>query len=181
MKRISGLFRRTIDLMLLVVKGGVGYARYKGVTIGKNCRVFTTRFGTEPFLVSLGDNVTVTQGVTFLTHDGSTCLFRDGSGRRYFYSPIKVGSNVFIGVNTIIMPGVVIEDNVIVGAGAVVTRSVPQGKIVAGNPARIIGDFATYKSKALNEYFSDRSLDLELPYKERVLTVFSDRTKEYLK
>lgn len=117
-------------------------ARKTGVNIGKNCRIYTSYFGSEPFLISIGDNVTVTSDVKFITHDGSGWLMKDKKGRRYYYHGISVGNNVFIGVNSIIMPGVKIEDNVVVGAGSVVTKSVPEGCVlVAGVPARIIGRY----------------------------------------
>jgi maltose O-acetyltransferase len=52
--------------------------------------------------------------------------------------PVTIGSNVWIGGGAIILPGVVIGDDAIVGAGSVVTRDVPAGATVAGNPARIV-------------------------------------------
>jgi acetyltransferase-like isoleucine patch superfamily enzyme len=168
MKKLRSVFLRLFDVIILVWKGGVYYARYKGVRVGEGCRVYTTKFGTEPFLISIGNNVTITQGVVFLTHDGSTWLFRDEKGRRFLYNSIEIGSNVFIGVNSIVMPGVIIGDNVIVGAGSVITKSIPSDKIVAGNPARIIGEFNLYKSKALTEYFSERDVDKLVPYESRI-------------
>jgi maltose O-acetyltransferase len=55
--------------------------------------------------------------------------------------PIKIGRNVWIGGGAIILPGITIEDNVVIGAGSVVTRNVAAGAIVRGNPARVASDF----------------------------------------
>ena len=136
MKLIKRLYRKLRSEFIWKIKGGAAYARSIGVTVGSNCRIFTRRFGTEPFLIEIGNNVTITKDVIILTHDGSTGLFNDSLGRRYVYKKVKIGSNVFVGVNAIIMPGILIEDNVIVGAGSVVTKSVPAGSVVVGNPCK---------------------------------------------
>lgn len=165
---------------ILYTRGGVAYARKLGVKVGSNSRIYTTNFGSEPFLINLGDNVVVTSGVKFLTHDGSACLVRNNKGRRYLYAPIEIGNNVFIGVNSIIMPGVKIEDNVIVAAGSVVTKSIRAEQVVGGVPAKILGNFVDFKQKVLNSYISDADLNLTLPYKERVLSVVTRDHKPFL-
>lgn len=161
-------------------QGGVAYARKIGVNIGENCRIYTKNFGSEPFLITIGNHVTVTRGVEFITHDGSAWLMRDQKGRRYVYKRIEIKDNVFIGVNSIIMPGVIIENNVIVAAGSVLTKSVPEGVIVAGVPARIIGKFESIKTRMLNSYISDEQLVQTLNYKSRVLMVVDNEFKPFL-
>ena len=71
------------------------------------------------------------------------------AGDRYRYSdegvqtaPVHIGNNVFIGARSIILKGTRIDDNAVVGAGAVVSGHVPEGAIVAGNPARSMGNIA---------------------------------------
>lgn len=130
--------------------GGVRVTRWMGVSVGSGCRIYTGNFGSEPWLIEIGDRVTVTGGVSFITHDGATWLARDERGRRYHYARIRVGSDVFIGLNAIIMPGVDIGDRVIVGAGSVVTRSVPPGVVIGGNPARILGTYKDFIQRALS-------------------------------
>ncbi|WP_420096242.1 acyltransferase [Brevibacterium sediminis] len=93
---------------------------------------------TEPWLVTIGDRVTISSKVTIVTHDGTGWLYSDEKGRRYRYARVTIGSDVFVGTGAIIMPGVRIGDRCVVGAGSVVTSSVPDGTVVAGNPARII-------------------------------------------
>jgi len=60
---------------------------------------------------------------------------------------VKIGDNVFIGANSIILPDVQIGSNVIVGAGSVVTNDIPDGCLVVGNPARIVGTTGEYLSE----------------------------------
>ena len=160
---------------------GTNYARYIGVKVGSDCRIYTHLFGSEPWMVSIGNKVTITAGVHFITHDGSTWLFSDEKGRRYKFSPIEIGNNVFIGVNSIILPGVKIDNNVVIAAGSVVTKSVPSGVVIGGNPAKIIGDYDSYKNKVLENYVSDQDMDFTKPYKERIDKVIDHTFKAYLK
>lgn len=145
---MARIFLKLVGVLIFHLRGGVACARWKGVKVGEGCRIYVRDFGTEPFLISLGDRVTVAQGCVFLTHDGSTWLVRDTDGERYFrFLPISVGSDVFIGANSLIMPGVRIGSRVVIGAGSVITRDVPDGVITAGNPAREIGLFSDYENK----------------------------------
>jgi len=137
-----------VFLAIRVLRGGEAAARFLGVTVGKDCRIYTRGFGSEPWLVTIGDRVTATSGVQFITHDGSLWLLEDEQGRRYRYAPITIGNDVFIGVNTIILPGVSIGDRVVIGAGSVVTRSIPSGSVVAGNPARFVKSYDDFAHAA---------------------------------
>ena len=92
-------------------------------------------------LISIGDATTISMDVMFLTHDysiskGLKMLNPALNGR--FLKPISVGSNCFIGMRTILMPGTVLGDNVIVGAGSIVKGKFPDNVVIAGNPAKII-------------------------------------------
>jgi acetyltransferase-like isoleucine patch superfamily enzyme len=145
----------------------IAYLRYLGVRIGKGCSISTSvkNFGTEPWLIEIGDHVTVTDGVVFLTHDGASRLFRQTDpgmnplfGNRF--GVIRIRSNCFIGINAIILPGISIGPNAIVGAGSVVTKDVARGTVVAGNPAREIstleGYIEQYKRNMIPIYSEDR-------------------------
>ncbi len=166
---LVSVFRQLFDLTYFMAKGSVAYARKKGVKVGENCRIYIKNWGSEPFLVSMGDYVTVTSGVKFITHDGSTCLVKDAQAKRYQrFAPIQVGSHVFIGVNSIIMPGVTIGSNVVIGAGSVVTKDIPDNSVAIGVPAKVVSNFAEYQAKIQTTCASDSDLVGITDYRERV-------------
>jgi len=139
--------RKVLDTLQRHRLGNERWARSKGVTIGAQCRIVSDIVTSEPWLVTLGDRVTISSNVELITHDGSGSLVRDERGRRYRYAPIRIGDDVFVGAGVIIMPGVEIGDRVVVGAGSVVTRSVPSDTVVAGIPARAITTWAEYTNR----------------------------------
>lgn len=155
------------------------HGRSLGVKIGRDCRILSSNFGTEPFLIEIGDRVTVSLNVIFLTHDGASWLIRDHRGRRYIYRRVKVGSDCFIGARAILMPGVEIGDRVIVGAGAVVTKSVPSGSVVVGCPARIIGSYDAFRERTL-AMPSDADLAMEKDFRARVMKAVDDTPRPLL-
>jgi acetyltransferase-like isoleucine patch superfamily enzyme len=129
------------------------YSKYYGVRFGKNVRITGKKvsFGGEPFLVEIGDNVTITPGVKFQTHDGGVALFRNQYPGINVFGRIKVGNDVFIGEDAMIMYGITIGDNVVIGARSVVTKDIPSDCVVAGVPAKIIKPLAEYKENSLKK------------------------------
>ncbi len=126
------------------------YRKFYDIKIGKNVR-FTGRhitFGSEPYLIEIGDNVTITADVKFETHDGGVGLFRKEYPGINIFGRIKIGNNVFIGNSAIIMPGVTIGNNVIIGAGSIVTKDITDNSVAVGVPARVIKTIDEYKEKA---------------------------------
>jgi acetyltransferase-like isoleucine patch superfamily enzyme len=103
-------------------------------------------WNTEPWLITLGDNVHITDGAKFITHDGGTLLYRKQIPDLEITKPIVVGNNVYIGNDVIILPGVTIGNNVVIGAGAVVTKDISDNSVAVGVPARVI--------KTADEYFA---------------------------
>ena len=122
------------------------YARLSGVRVGSNCRLSDVSFGSEPYLVWVGDRVSATN-VTFITHDGSVWIYRKKYPNIDIIKPIIVGNNVFLGYGVIILPGVQIGNNCIVGAGSIVTKSIPDNSVACGVPAKIIKTTDQYLSK----------------------------------
>ncbi len=106
-----------------------------GMNIGEKCIIFSDKLETsEPYLVTIGNGVMIAPDVRFITHDASACYYIPGASD--LFGRINIGNNVFIGMGAIILPGVTIADNCIVGAGSVVTKSFLTPKVViSGNPA----------------------------------------------
>ncbi|ACA85943.1 acyltransferase [Shewanella woodyi] len=105
-------------------------------------------FSAEPYLVTLGDNVFISVGASFVCHDGSTLPFRKNIPDLELAGRINVGDNIFIGKGALVLPGVSIGNNCIVGANAVVAKDVPNNSVVAGNPARVIKSTDDFLAKA---------------------------------
>ena len=104
-------------------------------SVGKNFFFQPRKIPADPKLIKFHDNVVVTSGVLFITHDVSDFMLNNmGLSRFYEYQSgcIEVKNNVFIGSNTIILPNVRIGNNVMIGAGSVVTKDVPDNSVVAG-------------------------------------------------
>ena len=125
----------------------IAFYRKKGIKIGERCLICTYLLTREPFLLEIGDNVTVSTNVTFVTHDNSVkLLFPDKSD---LFGRIRIGNDCFIGENATILYGVTIPDHTIVAAGSVVTKSIQESyTIVGGNPARKIGTWDSFREKA---------------------------------
>lgn len=96
-----------------------------------------------PDLVEIGDDFISAPGSIILAHDASTLFHAE----KYRVEKTIIGNRVFLGANSVVLPGVNIGDDVIVGSGAIVTRDVPSGSVVAGNPARVISTVKEYIKK----------------------------------
>lgn len=107
----------------------------KGVKIGKNCKVQSHSFICE--LVTIGDNCFISHGAMFINDTFSSG--HPAGGDRKLWKSTTVGNNVSIGTNATILP-IKIADNVVVGAGSVVTKDILQPGIYAGSPARKLRD-----------------------------------------
>jgi len=128
------------------------------VVLGNDCRLINVDFGSEPWLVSLGDHVSASD-CNFVTHDGGVWVFRPEMPDMDVIAPIRVGNNVFIGLGVVILPGVTIGNNVVVGAGSIVTADVPDNSLVAGIPARQLSDIETYRRKSIARAVNTHSMD----------------------
>ncbi len=128
------------------------YRKYLNIQIGNNSRItHFPRWGSEPYLIEIGDNVTITRGVSFFTHDGGVGLFRDEYPGINVFGKIKIGNNVFIGANAILLPGTTIGNNVVIGAGSIVTKDIPDNVVIAGVPAKVIKTLDEYKNNVLKK------------------------------
>lgn len=124
----------------------ISLMRKAGYVIGKNCKLYSSLGTPEPYLVQIGNNVTISFGVTVITHDNSPIKIIHGMTD--VVGKVVVGDNCFIGANCLLLPGVWIADHTVVAAGSVVTKSVREaGKILGGNPAKVIGTWDDFKRK----------------------------------
>ena len=144
--RLSGLYRRVCRPMgqewaLYLKRHGRLYA------MGEGCVIQTNVTFTDPQHVRLGSNVSLT-GCTLFGHDGAVAMIKRFTGLALdSVGKIDIRDNVFIGHQAIVMPGVTIGPNAIVGSGAVVTRDVPPNSVVAGMPARRVCSIDDYISR----------------------------------
>ena len=132
----------------------IQYAKKKGVKIGENCRIIESpKWGSEPWLIEIGNHVEISFQCVFITHDGATWVFRDNDKYKNVvrFGIIQVEDNCFIGARSIIMPGVTIGKGSIIGAGSLVTKSVPSGQVWGGVPAKYITTVEKFANKCLAE------------------------------
>lgn len=156
----------------------IKHLRKKGMAVGNGCEIYrSVNFGSEPYLISVGDNVRITSGVKFCTHDGGMWVLRKSGkidNRADVFGAIKIGNNVHIGWNTIIMPGVTIGDNCVIGCGAVVTKDIPDNSVAAGVPARVIKSIDEYCDKAQLNAVMTSGMD----YDEKKQAVLASLSKQ---
>lgn len=131
------------------------FAKKAGVKFGNKCVFRTKYFGTEPYLIEIGDNFATALKVYFITHDGGLSVVRN-LHEEYrnvdIFKKIVIGDNVFIGINTVILLGTKIGDNVIVGAGSVVKGNLNSNSVYAGCPAKFICTIDDYINKNKEDY-----------------------------
>lgn len=123
----SNYFSTFVDLFMFLFFPAKIFAKYSGVKYGSSCRIVSKEFGSEPYLVELGNHVHITRGVSFVTHDGGVWVFRENQNDLDVFGKIKIGNNTYIGNNTLILPGVSIGNNCVIGANSVVTKCIPLG------------------------------------------------------
>lgn len=151
-------FSRYLKMLKLILCGG-GYSRAEYLkkknyfkSIGDHCYLQPFNFGTEPELISFGNNVHVASGVTFINHDIINKMLHYMEPESKFHArtgEISIGDNVFIGAKSTILYNVKIGNNVIIGAGSVVTKDIPDGVVAAGIPCKPIGSFDNFMDKML--------------------------------
>ncbi len=108
-------------------------------SIGDKCSILSSTVFTDPYLVKIGNNVHFSSSI-LIGHDGVIAMLNEAYNHKLdAVGKIEIKDNVFIGYHAIILPNVTIGPNSIVAAGAVVTKNVKEGEIVAGVPARCIG------------------------------------------
>lgn len=139
----------------------IKYAKWIGVQLGADCKIINhPNWGSEPYLISIGDHTEISCGVTFLIHDGATWISRRDEKYKnqeiIKYGCIQIGDDCFIGCNSTILPRVSIGNKAIVAAGSVVTKSIPAGE-TWGVPAKRIISSEEYLQKCIRSNCVDLS------------------------
>ncbi len=121
------------------------YLLEHGMTVGRNFACYSDYCFDSlfPWLIHIGDDVTISTDVRVLAHDASmkrsTGLVKLGR--------VVIGNNVFIGQRVSILCNTTIGDNVVVGTGSVCTGVIPSNTVVAGNPAKVLMSYDTFVAK----------------------------------
>lgn len=141
-------------------------ARHIGVQIGKDCLISTRYWSSEPYLITIGNHVQVTDKVSFHTHGGGQAI-RQAHPDFDCFGKIKIEDHAYIGAWSHIMAGVTIGEGALVAGGSVVTKSVPPHTVVGGNPARYI---------CTTEEYYERNKQYDLGTKRKKFTSFERRS-----
>lgn len=122
---------------------------------------------TRPWLISIGNNVQITSGVTILTHGYDWAVVKGVYGEILGSSgEVRIGNNVFIGMNSTILKGAKIGNNVIIGANSLVNKDIPDNVVVAGNPAVVVSSLEEYYNKRKKKQI-DEAKELVRVYRQR--------------
>ena len=146
-------------------KAYIEVCKKRGMKIGKNVIfIEAPAFGSEPYLIEIGDYTKITAGATFINHDGAMYTIR--SMEKYKdarnFGRIKIGKNCFVGNNCTFLPGAQMGNNCILGTGSVLNSSMPDNTVFAGVPAKFICTIEQYGDKALeNNIMYPRNLENE--------------------
>ena len=156
--------RYSIQIKLLLIRDGWQKAKWlKSKKIfgkmGEHCYYAPNILPPEPFLIQIHNNVVISANVRLITHSAVHCVFnQEDKTKKHVcpYGKVEINDNVYIGANAIINYGVTIGKNCIIAAGAVVTKNVPNGEVWGGVPAKKIGLYEDVKKK---ENLRDRIYD----------------------
>ena len=154
-----------------------------GLVIGKNVEIEKgcSLDPSFPWLITVGDNVTMAPEVRILAHDASM-KYANGKTK---LGRVTIGDNVFIGTKTVVLPGVTIGSNVVIGAKSLITKDVPDNCVVCGVPAKIVRTFDNFRVK--NEVYFNECIQIDsvrirkdLEYRRMILDDLSQNKEGYL-
>jgi acetyltransferase-like isoleucine patch superfamily enzyme len=144
------MIRRALSLALNTARlyqDPVRYFRSQGVEIGEDVEIFGAKlftFGSEPYLVSIGNQVTISHSVDFITHDGGLRIARAKYPGAYLYGRIQVADRCFLGAHCVLLPGAKVGAGCVIGSGAIITGEIPPGVVAIGAPARPVRSVGEY-------------------------------------
>jgi acetyltransferase-like isoleucine patch superfamily enzyme len=139
----------------------VRYFRRQGVEIGEGVEIFGANlftFGSEPYLVSIGNQVTISHDVDFITHDGGMRTARDKYPDAYLYGRIQVADRCFVGAHCVLLLGAKVGVGSVIGSGSIVTGEIPSGVVAIGAPARPVKSVEDYIQESKHSWIDTRGL-----------------------
>lgn len=148
----------------------ITFLRSKGITIGEDCIIRFPRNTlidlTRPHLISIGNRVDMNINFKVYTHDWASHVFIGKYNQMVNSSgSVTIGNNIYFGADCTVLKGVSIGDNCIIGAGSVVTKSIPPNSVAVGNPCKVI--------YTLDEYFAKRLKEAPLEAKNNVIAFYN--------
>lgn len=158
---LQTLIKKIVDPNHASNEAFIDYLRRNGVRVGDHTIIYSPRSTTidiqKPHILSIGSYCKITSGVVILAHDYSISVARRVYGDFIGgTAPTRIGDNCFLGIRSIILPGVTLGNNCIVGSGSVVPAGVyPDNSVIAGNPAKIICTLDEYYKKHKDKWISD--------------------------
>lgn len=144
------MIRRALSLVVNTARlhrDPVRYFRSQGVDIGEDVEIFGASlftFGSEPYLVSIGNQVTISHNVDFITHDGGMRVARQKYPDAYLYGRIQVADSCFLGAHCVLLLGAKIGVGSVIGSGSIVTGEIPAGVVAIGAPAKPVKSVGEY-------------------------------------
>lgn len=141
-------------------------ARHLGVKIGHSCLIATRNWSTEPYLITIGNNVQITNEVSIHTHGGGNSIRQEHPDFDIF-GKVFIEDWAYVGAYSQIMPGVTIGEGALVAAGSIVTKSVAPHTVVGGNPARVICTTEEYYQR--NKAFDTHTKGKNQEEKKKIL------------
>jgi acetyltransferase-like isoleucine patch superfamily enzyme len=146
----ASMIRQVLSLALnsaRLHRDPVRYFRSQGVAIGEDVEIFGANlftFGSEPYLVSIGNQVTISHNVDFITHDGGLGIVRAKYPDAYLYGRIQVGDRCFLGAHCVLLPGTRVGTGSVIGSGSIVAGEIPSGVVAIGVPAKPVKSVEEY-------------------------------------
>lgn len=152
-------------------KSLIDFYRGKGVRIGNGCIFrypYTVHIDTmRPSLITIGDNVDMNRNFGIKAHDFGHRVFIPLYGEFLSSSgKVTIGSNIYFGTDVTVLKGVTIGDNCIIGAGSIVSKSIPSNSVAAGVPCRVICTIEEYYKKR-NSLWVDEAISYAKAIRER--------------
>lgn len=165
------MIKKILYLYWRYIASPEAYARHIGVNIGKSCFISTREWSTEPYLITIGNHVQITRGVSIHTHGGGHVLRVMHPGFDVF-GKVVIKDYAYIGAYSQIMPGVTIGSGALVAAGSIVTKSVAPHTVVGGNPAKYICTTEEYYER--NKQYNVETKGKTKKEKKEILINLSD-------